>query len=702
MNQILDPPNTYDFGLNFNYAVWVPGTTVTLVNVPWNNDYRDVVEFPNKGAVNTYINSIQGAGVTVEHMSYAKPNEPVRLNLPFNAVQKYNYLRASNPVQPVPGGDFIKDYYYFVTNVTYIAPNTTEVTIQLDIWTTYRFDVTFGNCYIERGHIGIANSQAFANYGRDYLTIPEGLDVGSEYSILNTTNNNLYNGPLDQAVLVVSSVDLEIDPGTVEVPALLTATGGTFAGVPSGATQYIFNSVSDFQSWLGVRQNAPWITQGILSITLIPSPGRYDKDYVPQAFDGTPNRMVTTAYGYITYPMLANWRESQEIVDHIGPRYAHLYKLWTAPYMTVELTTFSGTPISIKPESWADDDATVMEMASVAQPNPRIAFMPKGYNAQGTSGLVFEQGEFLDFATYIMNFPTLAILNNSAIGYLASNANSLAYQHSSADWSQQRALTGNQTSYDQSTGAINTATDQNTIGRTADANSTQLGMDNSTAHALVNSVAGPLNGLQSGSPLGIIGGLSGAVTGNINTLIDKGTTSAQLSVRNAAANAGTARSNQQSALVRDTNKGLADFSAKGDYANAIAGINAKVRDAALIQPTTSGQVGGDTFNLAHDLVSINARFKMIDKASIRAVGEYWLRYGYAVRMFSTLPASLMVMSKFSYWKLSETYIRSATMPEGFKQVFRGILEKGVTVWANPDDIGVIDIADNQPLGGITL
>jgi hypothetical protein len=62
----------------------------------------------------------------------------------------------------------------------------------------------------------------------------------------------------------------------------------------------------------------------------------------------------------------------------------------------------------------------------------------------------------------------------------------------------------------------------------------------------------------------------------------------------------------------------------------------------------------------------------------------------------------MVMSKFTYWKLSETYISSAFMPEAFKQVIRGIFEKGVTVWASPSDIGNIDIADNTPLGGISL
>jgi len=38
----------------------------------------------------------------------------------------------------------------------------------------------------------------------------------------------------------------------------------------------------------------------------------------------------------------------------------------------------------------------------------------------------------------------------------------------------------------------------------------------------------------------------------------------------------------------------------------------------------------------------------------------------------------------------------------FKQAIRGIFEKGVTVWANPADIGTIDIGDNAPLEGVIL
>jgi len=92
----------------------------------------------------------------------------------------------------------------------------------------------------------------------------------------------------------------------------------------------------------------------------------------------------------------------------------------------------------------------------------------------------------------------------------------------------------------------------------------------------------------------------------------------------------------------------------------------------------------------------------LQPAVMAAIGEFWLRYGYAINRFGRMPANFRVMEKFTYWKLRESYITSASMPEQYKQTIRGIFEKGVTVWTNAADMGYIDIADNAPLTGVTL
>lgn len=121
----------------------------------------------------------------------------------------------------------------------------------------------------------------------------------------------------------------------------------------------------------------------------------------------------------------------------------------------------------------------------------------------------------------------------------------------------------------------------------------------------------------------------------------------------------------------------------------------------MTQPSTSGQFGGDAFNLINNTYGYSLRWKFINPQAMRQIGDYWLRYGYAIHQFITIPTTLKVMSKFTYWKLAETYISQARIPESFKQTIRGIFEKGVTVWSDPDDIGNIDWSDNTPLPGVS-
>jgi hypothetical protein len=717
MSAIEDPPNTYDYSTEFNYALWTPGSRIAMVNVPWNNDYRDIVKFASKAALNTYLDTLEGVGVIIENMSYLKPNQPIRINTPFNSAYRFNYIRVSNPIQPVPS-DITRDYYYFVTDVRYVAPMTTEIVVQLDIWQTFGYDVTFGNSYIERGHIGIANENAFDNFGRDYLTIPEGLDYGNEYQVLTKRTEKIMevdgnNGPTDKnnSVIVVSSVDLIADPGDVSNPTLIAADGSFFHNLPSGAAIYYWEGTTNFFAWLGSVKETPWVSQGIMSITMVPKLSRYMSVTGIDEIDPTP--APWSRMGMLRYSLFNNWRENSEILNKIPERYRHLTKFLTYPYMAIELTTFTGQPIVIKPEAWNDANATIVERATLVPPNQRVTFQPHRYNALTTNDVedAFpivpegnpnyggdDFGEYLDFMTQISNFPTFALINNGAIGYLASNANSIAFQRNSADWSQTRALRGNEVAYDQASGAIGATADSAKMNAWQDAALTVLGNNSRTTQGMINGFPGAVGGALHGNPMGAANYLAAAASNSVN--VQANTEMSAVRQSNTKGQAGI--TNMQQGLVRDTNYDLNNWAARGDYENTIAGINAKVQDAQLIQPNVSGQMGGETLNIIANMFGVSIRWKMIDKSNITMIGEYWLRYGYAVKRFATIPASLMVMTKFTYWKCLETYITTATIPEFFKQAIRGIFEKGVTVWADPSYIGTIDIADNEPLEGITL
>lgn len=724
-----DPANTdYNAGDDFNYEVWTADTELTLCNVPWDAIYKDVVHFESTNELNHYIDSM-GDRTSISNAMYARVDEPILIDMPLGRAQRYNYIRVYNPSQPTTSPDAPKYYYYFIRGVRHHAPETTEIVVQLDAWQTYSRLVQFGRAYIERGHIGIANEKNFDNYGRDYLTIAEGLDTGGDYvnvayveqQVMRAITNTGTSGPAPYHVMAVSTVDLNGNHGTEKEPKNPSAKPNWQQGtIPSGAAVYVWENALDFMRFLSDFSSKPWVTAGIVSITLIPDMRTLGASSVTF---GSSKDATTRAYkGYGILPkikkdLFPNWRNSSRVVDYIPERYRHLKKFFTAPYCMIELTFNAGSSITLKPENWNSDNASLVLMMSTAPPNQRLAAIPMNYNGRNkTDGLPWwtnethgRDGDWLDMALFLSAFPTIPIVNNGQILALAQSARSIAQQYKSNDWAQQRALQGNQVAFDQATAGINAGTALANNSISADQQQTAIQQNLASQQALMSM----FGGAAAGAGMGAFAGPAGAVAGGVGGLVNGGLGMISSGMQADAANqslaartgaAGTARdiSAGLGMTLRDSNKGLADWAARGDYANNRAQLDAKVQDMQMTPHGMSGQFGGESFNLVTDEMNLTMRVKMIDQASISVVGEYWLRYGYPVRRSAQIPNDLRVMEKFSYWKLREIYIRTGGMPETFKQTIRGILEKGVTVWSRPEYMGVIDFADNKPLKGIVI
>lgn len=750
---ITDPANSdYDFGHDFNYDVWTANTVITLTNVPWNNDYRDTVYFEDNAALNTYIDSKESTNVKISNANYARVNMPVKLNIPFNQAWKYNYLRAHNPAQPITG-DTGRDYYYFILDVRRLAPNTTEIVVELDIWQTFIRDVQFGRCYVERGHIGIAAENSFQNYGRDFLTIPEGFDTGAEMVTLNHFDNwvmQAYDmnrlapgqGVIEYsryALLIVSTTDLTVPVSST--PAITVSTPSALQRVTSGVGVYVLQADagpqplanSSIKNLINKYKNMPWVLNGIVSITLIPQPNRYDSSFsfgangVPVEFSG---RTAVPAL----YNLLTNWRNSTEILNKIPERYRHLRKFFTSPYMVIELTTSAGSSTILRPEAWNNPHLAIMERPSLLPPNQRIAFYPRGYNSKlspteyesiFTTNTPLEPsdplraivdrrdgddgGDYLNTSVIIADLPKVPSLSDNAALALAQNRNTIAAQRSAANWSQQRSIMGADMSLQQSQ-LMNRVSEQlQQMGFSGDITAHQITQQLQNDTALSNAISSVLSGGFGGITGGLPGAAVGATTNAANALFGMANLGLQQNAATNQLNNSMATQAAQGNLNRETsgtiakqNNALARKAAQGDYAATIASIDAQVQDMQFTAPSMQSGFGGDFMNFVHDGLKISARIKMVDQNAVKRIGEYWLRYGYAINQFMTPPQNLSVMNKFTYWKMLETYIISAPMPEFFKQTIRGILEKGVTVWRDPNDIGVTDPATNTALPGHNL
>lgn len=696
---------------------WPVGTEVTLMQVPWDANYRDIVIWDDVRQRNAYLDAqaLSGTGWRSKRFSYCRPNEPISVPVPYSAAYKYNYVVVQNPMQPVEGEEQPLKLCYFILSTDYVAPGTTQLTLQLDVIQTYQFGVCLGNMFVERGHMGVSNA-VFKNgvqnlqgqYLRKYLNVPEGLDIGDSYVM---ANHEWY--PLTDAstfdigkIIIISSADLAADPGTIDSPNLNVADGQNADGIPSGCNVYSM-TLSTFKAVLNAMKEKSWVAQCIQSVSTFParllSAGTdvqlFGNSGITMQFLGETDTLELPLKTYATTGNIY-----QQLSNGVPDGYHDLYKAYTYPYSVIELTAYNGNSVFVKPELVYGNTLALTVIGCAVAPFARIGVFPTNYGQAFEGGQpvnynqytwhgfdgsdhtgVIPSGDFLDSCLWLADFPQFSIVNSNYITYLASTAHTRAYQYESAGWQNAKSNAASDLAYTQAMNqtALNEANryDQGPIGAPQIAN---------YAGQAVGAIESGLNRL-TGQP---------AVSSNEVTLAGAANYLAQRQTGNLAFNATQDLSRQ----VAGQNLDYAKYAARGDYANQIAAINATVQDAALQAPSTLGQMGGQGFMWKNGLVGFAVNYKTAGGAAMRTVCDFWARYGYKIQRFynfgnAKMPA-LKIMNHFSYWKVSETYITCAKANEAEKDAIRGVLEKGVTVWGNPSEIGNIAPVVNVPLYNI--
>ena len=153
-------------------AVLEPQSNITLVNVPWDNNYQNVRNFNDIGAQNTYFSNLFPR-INFEEYTYLRKNRSIRVGAGVDEIREYNYLYYNN-------GDG-KTYYCFIEDYNYISENVTELIIKIDVYQTYMFEYTILKSFVEREHVTLSSDVA-GNY-----TFPEELETG-EYISREFTN----------------------------------------------------------------------------------------------------------------------------------------------------------------------------------------------------------------------------------------------------------------------------------------------------------------------------------------------------------------------------------------------------------------------------------------------------------------------------------------------------------------------------------
>ena len=725
----------YERAAVLNSVQWPTGTRVQLCQVPWDSAYRDVVAFDSESSRSTWFETAPaGASWVNESFSYLRPGVPIKVPVPYSNVYLYNYLTVTNPAQPVDDEGRVRTLYYFLTGSEYLSPQTTRLTIQLDVITTYQFGLEFGMCYLDSGHAGMANTALQFDSPADvnpqalqrYASVPDGFDTGDRYNPCSrewvTMQGEQYSDR--PKIVVVSTTDLAADPGTIDNPNLKCADGQYVDDIVSGCNVYTMHG-DGFRALMAAAKEYPWVTQGIIGIYAFPGSLLTDGPLVDLLGGKVPAEQGEGPYFCGETDTLqassTEFWESDNIFERLSrgipAPYKNIWKLYTYPYCVVELSTYTGQSLFLKPEHFVEATASLYYTACCLEPFARVAIFPRNYGRSPsgdsddihfTSYGVSEQydthgalkkmdsvipaGDFLDNAIYIQDFPQFSIVNNSYLVQLASSAHTRQYNYDSAGWTYKRSNAQASLDYTQGKQSIaNAQANQEIENQRQNTNqgATQLHTVNS---GVLNTAAGIGQAL-TGNPAGI----TNAGLGVGNAVNDFQYQQDTFNSNYAAMNQTFANNQGLATRVNNQNFALATYANTGDYANAIAGINASVQDAALTPPSKVGQMGGDGFSWKARLCGFSVTFKVCAESALIRAGQYFLRFGYPIHQFARLGTlqDMRVMSKFSFWKLTQTYITAAQANEGEKDAIRGIFETGTTVWNSPDDIGKTTLEDNH-------
>lgn len=678
----------------------------------------------------------------------------ITVPVPFDVAARYNYIAVS--YSPFAGeGDFVeyesdeglRRWFWFVREVEFLAPNSTRLHLLNDAWQTFIYDMDIPYMFLERGHAPMAETTVDA-----YLDNPIGncadlladdFNVGGEPRVARSAHEKVFNTG-NMYALVFTSASPRGAWGTKAAGTWQTpSTQGFAQGVPS---YHVFAiPASSFGTFVSnMEAQVPQFAQTVEGICFVGA----DLITLGESFEFCSVACYEVAANYAS----ATVQDISKADFGFDARYANIAKLYTYPYSYLVLTDADGNETEVRVE---DTDGTVKldYCLSLAFPYVNIAGNVSSVGATARRNVQFSNvtarnmpiaGNWYELANS-WNVPVFAITQAASIVNDYSTHFDRAQQAYAADNSQANANAGADTQVANTALEIaaNTAiTARSNQSAQQDSTITQTyntGMNAATAiirdytvkseivaankQAAINAIgsvaSGAVGALTSGNPAGAAAAAAGGVIGAATTIASNsvavGLIETDASMVQAGNNANTTAANtstdSRTTNQTDTHTDLTDYKndlAEGTTANSAAttkanaardratvssAISNSIAQAALSSPETFGRVDNAGSATTRPL-ALFANVVTQDDYSISRAGDEFLRYGYMYGKQYAFDGNWCKMPKFTYWKLSDFWVKGLQIPDMYVDKIRFFLYGGVTVWKDPADIGETSIYEN--------
>lgn len=403
--------------------------------------------------------------------------------IPYDVCAKHNYLRVKynllandDSLVQYEKEDGLREWFWFIREVEFLAPNTTRLHILDDAFQTWIYDVDVSGMVLERGHAPLFSidadtylSNPLAN--NTYL-LTEDVNFGEATQVSNIDAVVLNAGQMYAFVCTTGNV------GSNWVNRVPAASSYTSDGNPSVLVFCL--PVADLGTLLSnVDLTYPQFKQTIQAV-FFASLGLFD---ISSSF----TFCNVTCYWPASKRVTLDLTELNKSQFGYSSEYADIAKLYTYPYSYIEITDETGTTDVIKIE---DTTGTLEVSAALSLAYPFITIDAHLLGAGGNAGLnvTFKNIDDKSFNISGQWYETLRSWNVPTFGVVLDP--SVEYDYSTRFDRAQRVV-DYQTAYNNETANVSTAkANQDASADLTVSNSTLTTTANSATTSISNGSAG--------------------------------------------------------------------------------------------------------------------------------------------------------------------------------------------------------------------
>lgn len=331
----------------FDQSRWSQATArAKLISVPWCGDHDNVVAFGSDEARDAWIDA--APGYAFETAWRRPPEGTYKVEVPYTSALEYNYLVLDFPTptsegSPLPGTSEtrLSRLCYFVDDARPSAGSTTELSIELDAWTTFIGSVQVSYLQLVQGHapmVEVSPEQFLADplATSRHLLVP---DVNAGEAAMAASEHACV---LDDATLAVIITTSALDGAWGEKYGSTPTDPISFSGAPASPEAWAL-AADDLESFLtDVTAQHPSFLQTVLAVASVPS----SLLTLEAAVSFCGHNVSRCAPTGATLPLI-----DLDVADFgYEDAYERIAKLYTSPYAHIEVTDETGSVAIVRVE----------------------------------------------------------------------------------------------------------------------------------------------------------------------------------------------------------------------------------------------------------------------------------------------------------------------------------------------------------------